>query len=194
VTRVLQLGAVLAALALLSAGCVLASPASPVAPFPASRSTIYFLVDGGSAPIGVRRDVRRSYARDALEQLLAGPSSAEASSGNTTALPPRTTLVSLSFRRRASSFDAFVGLSGLPDPGANAPETARIITQVARTLIGISGIGRIWLRNDGHPWGFYTMQGRIHDGPYNYDDLFYQICSAKPGTEDVPGDCFSALP
>lgn len=41
------------------------------------RTTMYFLTDGGAAPIGVRRAIhaRSPYAREALETLLAGPTS-----------------------------------------------------------------------------------------------------------------------
>jgi hypothetical protein len=40
------------------------------------------------------------------------------------------------------------------------------------------------------------MDGGIIDRPIDYQTLlgFYGICAAKPGTEAVPGDCFTALP
>jgi spore germination protein GerM len=57
-----------------------------------TRTTIYFLIDDGAAPIGVRRTIkaRSPYAREALKALLAGPTPAEQEHGLTTAIPDGT--------------------------------------------------------------------------------------------------------
>jgi len=70
------------------------------------------------------------------------------------------------------------------------------MTQIARTLIGLSDIERVRLRVDGRAWGLWDMQGNVRDDPIDYDRLrgFFDICAATPGTEAVPGNCFSALP
>jgi hypothetical protein len=72
----------------------------------------------------------------------------------------------------------------------------RVITQITRSLVGLSGIERIRLRHEGRPWGLWRMSGGVADEAHGYDELlgFFHICSAKPGTEAVEGDCFSALP
>lgn len=71
----------------------------------------------------------------------------------------------------------------------------RVITQVARTVIGVSSIQRIWLRADGKPWDLFDMEGRVVDRPTDYERLLgFWIGTAEPGTETVVGDYFKALP
>jgi hypothetical protein len=94
---------------------------------------------------------------------------------------------------------ATVDLGGMPTVGeAGTVNIARVAAQVARTLIGLSGIERVRLRANSGPWGFWRIQPPHHvlDRPWDYEALLdlNEICTAKPGTEAVPGDCFSALP
>jgi spore germination protein GerM len=162
---------------------------------PTIETTVYFLTADRTALQGVRRSIpRRSpYALQALNALVAGPTDEERKQGLATAIPAEAKLVS--FRIRAHT-DAVVNLSGLPITGANGVERVRIIAQLTRSLVGLSGIARVWIRNDGEPWGLWSMRGGVENRPYDYDDMvaFYNVCSSKPGTETVPGECFSALP
>jgi hypothetical protein len=196
---------------LLVAACVLvaacgeveakrAAPATDNAQAP-RRSTIYFLTDKATAPLGVRRDLTRrpgaTTARLALDLLLAGPTPDERRRGIATAIPHGAAIRSLTIEIRASGSEAFVDLSGLPPANdADAVTKVRVMTQVARTLIGLNDIARMWLRADGRAWGLWDMQGNIRDDPIDYERLrgFFHVCTAKPGTEAVPGDCFTALP
>ena len=159
----------------------------------AAQTTIYFLASDGSAPVGVRRSIpRRSpVAREALLALLAGPSANERESGITSALPSSVALRSL----RLDGSSAVVNLVGLP-MDADGVDRARVITQITRSLVGLSGIEQVWLREHGEPWGLWRMSGGVMNVAYGYDDLlgFFRICSSKPGTEAVEGDCFTALP
>ena len=159
------------------------------------RTTVYFLADGGTAPIGVRRSIERgsTYARSALDALLAGPSESERRAGITSGLPSKAQVRSLTIHGDTATVD----LSGLPAQNdANAVLKVRVITQVSRTLIGLSGIDRVRLQADGSPWGLWNLQGGVQDIAYDYPKLlgFYHVCVAKPGTEAVPGACFTALP
>ena len=159
------------------------------------RTTLYFLADDGSTSLGVRRGIVQrvppswgSTAGGALEALLAGPKAEEAAAGLTTAIPPGTTLISL--RSRGYGGTGFViNLSGLD--GANgALDRARIITQIVRTLAT-----RVWLLEDGEPWGMYLMEGGVDNGPFDYDTLAgFHLGAACPGTETVECDHFDALP
>jgi spore germination protein GerM len=156
-------------------------------------TTIYFLVDGGAAPIGVRRAIaeKSPFAQGALAALLAGPSAAERSSGITSAIPAGSALRSFTFADNGT--EATVDLSGLPT-GADAVERVRVITQVARSLIGLSGIDRVRIRADGKPWGLWTFEGDVTDRAYGYAELagWTGICvGAEENTEE---DCFAALP
>jgi spore germination protein GerM len=159
-----------------------------------TRTTIYFLTDDGVAPIGVRRTIKAEspYAREALLTLLMGPTKEEAESGITTAIPAGTRLLSMTFKRHGA--DETVNLSGLPER-VGVLRQARIITQLVRTLIGVSGIERVWLLNDGRPWGLSTRIQEIINGPFDYGDLVgWDIGAGCPGTETVVCDHFVALP
>jgi len=179
-----------------------AGPAKKPAPSrESSPTTVYFLTDDRTAPLGVRRELSRrpnvTTARLALEELVGGTTAAERRHGLTTAIPAETRIRSLTIERRTRGSEASVNLSGLPPPDETAaPQRVRVMTQVARTLIGLNDIERVWLRVDGRAWGLWGMEGNVRDDAIDYDRLrgFFQICAAKRGTEAVSGDCFTALP
>jgi spore germination protein GerM len=187
---------VLVALVALLAGE--AAPASQLRAPSNFRTTLYFLTDGGATPLSVRRTVAErvppgSAAGGALEALLAGTTAEEAAAGLTTAIPSSSELLSLRARGRGGT-GAVVDLSGL-ERIADGLDRARVITQVVRTLVGVSGIERVWFRSDGHPWGMWLMNGGVRDGPYDYDDLAgFRLGAGCPGTETVVCDRFQALP
>ena len=200
---VLSLAALLAAL---SAACSEVESGSPVAsaaqgvvtqpPTGTTRTTIYFLIDDGAAPIGVRRTIRTKspYAREALKALFAGPTLNEEAHRVTTAIPEETRILSMTYKRHGA--DETVNLSGLPPQKTLNPiEKARIITQIARTMIGVSGIERIWLEANGQPWGMTLMDGGIYSGPWGYEELVgWDVGASCPGTETVECDHLDALP
>jgi spore germination protein GerM len=165
------------------------------------RSTIYFLTDQGRGVVGVQRVVTpippapAAYARGAVGALLRGPSLAEADAGLGTAFPTETRLSELDLVGRGGA-EAVVDFARLPSAGVSGVERARIITQVARTLIDLGGIERVRLLADGQPWGLWRQHGGILDRAYDLQALhgFNEICTAAPGTEAVPGDCFTAFP
>jgi spore germination protein GerM len=160
-----------------------------------TRTTIYFLTDAGTAPIGVRRTIRAKspYAREALTALLAGPTAEEAENGITTVIPEGTRLLSMTYERHGA--DETVDLLGLPLAGADVLRQHRIITQITRTLIGVSGIERVWLLNEGRPWGLSLRNGTIDNGPFDYRDLVgWDVGRGCPGTETVTCDRFTAVP
>ncbi|HYY34512.1 MAG TPA: GerMN domain-containing protein [Gaiellaceae bacterium] len=167
-----------------------------------ARVTLYFLAEDGSVVMGVRRDVLErtpppwgSVAGGALEALLAGPTAEEADAGFTTAIPRGTKLISLRSRGYGGT-GLIADLSGL-DRVHDALDRARIITQIVRTLVGISygSVDRVWLREDGEPWGLFLMHGGVDSGPFDYSTLRgFHLGAACPGTETVECDHFDALP
>jgi spore germination protein GerM len=138
-------------------------------PRPTFRATVYFLTDDAAAPIGVRRTIAREspYARDALDALVEGPTAAERRRGISTAIPDQARVVSLTLRSRQRVL-AVVNLTGLPPAQGRRGEEAtlgmrvRVITQIARTLIGLSGIAGIEVKVDGKP----GTSGRLTDGSF----------------------------
>lgn len=198
-----------AALALLAAALAVATSACGVAADPPAqaspegstlRTTLYFLTERGAAPIGVRRTIVKDVPpaqgaklRGALKALLAGPSPEEQADGITSAIPEGAELVSLTYRGYGGT-GAVVDLSSLSSVGESL-DRARVITQVVRTLVASGYIQRVWLRSDGRPWGMHTMDGGVHDGPFDYDTLRgFWLGAACPGTETVECDSFRALP
>lgn len=197
-------------LALVSFGCgsnEASAPAQPnaVTPTTTVRTTVYWLADNGAAPIGVRRTLegKSPQVREALLALLAGPTAAERKRGLTTGLPGSARLESLTFKGRGST-TAVVNLTGLPPAqGRHGKEATmgmrlRVITQVARTLIGVYGIERVELRVDGKPWDVWTMDGRILQTATDYNRLagWTLVCGDRSVEERELGlsRCFSALP
>jgi hypothetical protein len=169
-------------------------PASPRT----ERATIYLLVDDGRAPLGVRRTVelpepaQGSRVHAAVTALLAGPTPEESAAGLTTAIPAETRLHSLTFQDQGAS--AIIDLAGLP-ADAGPVSKVRIITQVARTVIGVSDVHRAWPRSDGEPWDLWRHDGTVVDRAIDYGVFVgWDVCEAKPGTEDEPGECFTAVP
>ena len=169
------------------------------------RTTVYFLTGDGAAPLGVRRTITRKspFARQALAALLWGPRAAERKRRITSAIPSSARLVSLDFRGRAGSV-AVVTLTGLPpaqgrqDQEATTGMRVRVITQIARTLIGLSGIASVEIWAGGKPWDLWTMDGRIVRAQTGYDRLrgWMLICGGRSAEERRLGlsRCFSALP
>ena len=153
---------------------LLAAVLAIAAPHPAQsvqhfRVTLYFLTDGGSAPLGVRRTVERkgttALARPALQALLRGPPP-----GLTSAIPSGTRIRSLTIRQGRRFSTARIDLSGLP-ARPDAVTVAQVGTQITRTLVGLSDIGRVYIRHDGRPWNFGLMSGGIAKTPWDYSTL-----------------------
>jgi spore germination protein GerM len=140
-------------------------------PSPTTRTTVYFLTDGGTAPIGVRRTIekRHPWSREALNALLAGPTDAEERAGLTSAIPERTRLISItSSGYGGPDFTVdFDSLGAVQDP----VDKARVIAQIGRTLIGVGSIERVRIRSEGRPWGFGSHDGRDRERWWDYDAL-----------------------
>lgn len=146
---------------------------------------LYFLSADRSAPVPVTRPGTLS-AREALEQLLRGPNDEEADRGIATAIPSATRLREL----RVDDGDARIDLSGLPST-PSAAERFRIITQFTKSLVGRSGVHRLWFRNDGAPWGLWRVTGGVRDGPYE-EGACTSVGVGEPVTETVVADSFSS--
>jgi sporulation and spore germination protein len=172
------------------------------------ETTVYFLTEDAGAPLGVRRTLpaRSPHAREALTALLDGPNSNERNRGLVTAFPLRARLVSLRLVARPAGTDAFIDLTGIPPvagvlPGKRPSVLMRVraLTQIARTLIGLSGIGRVWVRVDSRPWDLPRIDGRLGDGPTHYQRLrgWSRICAGQRTLNERAaglGRCFAALP
>ncbi len=199
--RILVLLSLAGALTVVFVGCA----GGEAAPKRTLRTTVYLLTDDATAPLGVRRTIDREspYAREALDALLDGPTAAERKRGITTAIPDQARLVSLTLKGRERVV-AVVNLTRLPSAQGQRGKEAtlgmrvRVITQIARTLIGLSGIVSVEIRADEKPWDLWTMDGRIVRTETDYDRLrgWMLICGGRSREERKLGlsRCFSALP
>lgn len=140
------------------------------------RVSLYFLTDGQTAALAVRRMVvRRGFAplaRIALQQLLAGPSAGERRQGLTSAIPAVTKMQSFSIEQGTHGSTATVDLAGLPSLANVSDVTiARIGTQIARTLIGLSDVTRIRIESNRRPWNFRLISGGVSTRAWDYQLL-----------------------
>jgi hypothetical protein len=73
-------------------------------PTGSTETMVYFLIDDGAAPIGVRRTIKTEspYAREALNALLSGPTPEEMSLGITTAIPEGVRLLTMTYKRQGA--------------------------------------------------------------------------------------------
>ncbi len=120
-----------------------------------------------------------------------------------TAIPDSARVRSLTFKGKGST-TAVVDLTGLPPAEGRRGEEAtlgmrlRVITEIARTLIGVSGVERVELRVDGEPWDLWTMDGRILLRATDYKRLngWTRVCGGRSAEERRlnVSRCFSALP
>jgi spore germination protein GerM len=137
------------------------------------RVTVYFLADGQTAPLGVRRSVVRPgfvpLARVALEQLLAGPNAVDRREGLRSAVPGGARIRSFTISRWHLGSTATVDLAGLPPLSSVSGVTiARVGTQIARTIIGLSDVKRVRIESNGRPWNFWLMSGGVSTRAWDY--------------------------
>ena len=90
----------------------------------------------------------------------------------TTAIPAGTRIRGFSISRRPNGSTATVDLLGLPSPShVNGVTIARIGTQIARTMIGLSDIARVRIKASGRLWNFSLMSGGVSTRAWDYQLL-----------------------
>jgi spore germination protein GerM len=124
----------------------------------------------------VRRTVvrRRSapLAQIALQELLAGTDVRGRRQGLRSAIPAETRLRSFSIAQGTHGSTATVDLAGLPPlSDVSGVTIARIGTQIARTLIGVSDVARVRIESSGRPWNFSMMGGGVSRRAWDYQLL-----------------------
>lgn len=158
-----------------------------------ATTTVYFIAEDGSRAVGVPRDLAQEglRVRAALDAAVNGPTAQEREDGVVTAIPSQARLQDVEIANSVATVD----VSGLPRPGKPIRD-ARIVAQLVRTAVGLSGVRAIVIRSDGREWGLLDMRGEITADPYSYETLigWGTVCVGRPGTETSVGDCFAPLP
>ncbi len=129
----------------------------PAIPTPAPGvAIVYFLRYDEPEPTRRAMPLGESVVEAGVNQLLAGPSTAERSLHYATAIPEDARLIGLSVRNRT----AIVDLSALPDPDENGGSEALLaLYQVVYTVTASGGVEAVQVRVNGRPYGLSTITG-----------------------------------
>ena len=193
-----MLAAALALLVLVASGCDGDDAAAPppettvpeeTTPPTAESSTfaVYLLRDDKIVALRRTVDSTSAVARAAVDELLAGPSVAEASDGLATAIPEDTTLDDISVADGVATVD----LSGTFDDGGGSASMLGRVAQVVATLTQFPTIERVAFRIDGKPVETIGGEGVVVDPPIGrkaIEEQSPQILIESP----LPGDTVSS--
>ena len=193
-----MLAAALALLVLVASGCDGDDAAAPppettvpeeTTPPTAESSTfaVYLLRDDKIVALRRTVDSTSAVARAAVDELLAGPSLAEASDGLATAIPEDTTLDDISVADGVATVD----LSGTFDDGGGSASMLGRVAQVVATLTQFPTIERVAFRIDGEPVETIGGEGVVVDPPIGrkaIEEQSPQILIESP----LPGDTVSS--
>jgi spore germination protein GerM len=162
-------------------------PATETEPEETITLSVYFL---RGEHIGVaHRTVPRTteVGRAALEQLLSGPTEAEAAAGLGTEIPEGTELLDLAIGDGIATVD----LSGAYDEGGGSLTMFARLAQVVHTLTQFPTVQGVVFRLDGKPVEVFSAEGIVLDHPQtreDYEDLAAPILVESP----TPGETVSS--
>jgi spore germination protein GerM len=153
---------------------------APVSQAPATQAPVgktvvraYFYLGGGAGSQGlvpVLREVpaTQAVARAAIEQLIAGPSTAErtASPQISSAVPEGTDLLGVAIADRVATVD----LSGAFASGGGSASTLIRLAQVTYTLTQFPTVDRVLFKVDGRVATVFGSEGIVLNGPVARDD------------------------
>ncbi len=159
-------------------------PTTPTPPAATTDIVVYFLRGEKLAP--AHRSVARTgaIASGAVRQLLAGPTTAEASSGLTSTIPAGTSLRGVSIAGGVATID----LSGAYDDGGGKLSMSGRLAQVVYTLAQFPTIEDVRFKLDGRPVTVFSGEGLILDGPQTrqtYDELAPPILVERPAPDQA---------
>ena len=160
-----------------------AAATATVAPPAPQTVKVYFVKGEQFAPVTRAVAGGTAAATGAMEALLAGPSSAERSEGIDTAIPPGTTLTSVTVANGTATVDV-AHAQTKPSAFDVSVRPARA-SQVVYTLTAISGVHDVVIRVNGEDRATFVGSKLALKGPLDTGDLSAPInLSAEP--TDVP--------
>lgn len=118
-----------------------ASPQAPAVPF-----TVYFLRHGQIAAVHRTLPSTRAVGIAALRSLVAGPTSAEARAGFTTAIPRSTRVLGLTIQKGIATVDLTTAFAS----GGRGPSAIQCLAQVTYTLTQFPGVRGVKFALGGH--------------------------------------------
>jgi spore germination protein GerM len=119
-------------------------------------------------------------AQAALEALLAGPSSVEATAGVSTAIPEGTRLLGVTIEDGIATVD----LSAEYESGGGSLAMFMRLAQVVYTVTQFPTVEGVLFELDGQPVEVFSGEGIVLDGPVtreDYEDMLPAITVATPG-------------
>ena len=144
---------------------------------------VYLLRDEKVSPVRRTVPATTAVARAALEELLEGPTSAEAATGLVSTIPQGTTLRGVSIADGVATVD----LDGRFDDGGGSASMLGRVAQVVATLTRFPTVERVAFRLDGQPVETIGGEGVVVDPPVGRGDIegqTPQILVESP----LPGD------
>ena len=153
----------------------------------ASSVAVYFLRDEKVSPVRRSIGATSAVARAALEELLAGPTPADAGSGLVSAIPGGTRLLGVSIADGVATVD----FDGRFDDGGGSASMLGRVAQVVATLTRFPTVDRVAFRLDGKPVEAIGGEGVVVDPPVGRGDIegqTPQILVESP----LPGDTVSS--
>lgn len=174
-----------------------APPATTTAPGPTTTGettapettsvAVYLLRDERVSPVRRTVPATTAVARAALEELLDGPTQAEAASGLVSTIPEGTALRDVSIANGVATVD----LDGRFDDGGGSASMLGRVAQVVATLTRFPTVERVAFRLDGRPVEAIGGEGVVVDPPVGRADIegqTPQILVESP----LPGDTVSS--
>jgi spore germination protein GerM len=137
-----------------------------------SYSTVraYFFKGDRLAAVERRQSPEQPPLKQALLELLAGPTAREMEAGFTTQLPPAVKLLGLKIKERV----AIIDLSReLEEYGGGSARVEGIVAQLVYTATEIPGIDQAWLWIEGQREVVLGGEGLVLDRPLSRRDVKY---------------------
>jgi spore germination protein GerM len=158
-----------------------ATPRPTATPSGATTVKVYLLADGRLVPVLRRIDATRAVGRAAMNELLEGPTAAEAAASPalTSAVPDGTTLLGLEVGDRVATVD----LSRRFESGGGSASMFARLAQVTYTLTQFSTVDRVLFQLEGTPVTVFSSEGIVLTGPAvraDFQDLLPSVFVDRP--------------
>ncbi len=151
-------------------------PATPTpAATPAGTTTVkaYLLLGEHLVPVARVVPKTQAVARAAIEQLLLGPTNAEAKAGIGSTIPEGVLLLGITIRDGLATID----LSREFESGGGTASMTGRLAQVVYTLTQFPSVDRVSFELDGEPVTVFSGEGIILDAPSSRDDYLSSLPS-----------------
>jgi germination protein M len=143
-----------------------ASPSPTASPAGTTTVKVYLLLGEHLVPVARVVPRTQAVARAAIEQLLTGPTNAEATAGVGSTIPDGVLLLGITIRDGLATID----LSREFESGGGTLSMTGRLAQVVYTLTQFPTVDRVAFELDGEPVTVFSGEGIVLDGPSTRND------------------------